>query len=56
MIISALATLAAETSGPLNMGMGLQRAKQLDRGPRTVSLGATQVPALADIQVSLPAA
>ena len=56
MIISALATPGAEMGGPLNIGMRLQRAKQLDRGPWTVSLGVTQVPALPGIQASLPAA
>lgn len=56
MTISALATPAAEMGGPLNMGMGLQRAKQLDRGPWTVSLRVTQVPDLPGIQASLPAA
>lgn len=56
MTISALATPAAEMGGPLNMGMGLQRAKQLDRGSWTVSLQVTQVPDLPGIQASLPAA
>lgn len=52
MTISALATPAAEMGGPLNMGMGLQRAKQLDRGSWTVSLQVTQVPDLPGIQAS----